>query len=910
LPDNQLALPTQGELVKCPPEGGLFFFRIIQCDKFPSFRTSRRGTMSFRQSLIPIFYFVLAGIALPFALVTNLNSSNLSMGADRYYHVLLFSLAVVFVVSAVVLGLFGRYRDVLAKILVFLATYFWIQSNFLVGNYGFFLGGEVDWDKNSYLLVPEVLIATVLILTVYRKWSWWQSNLLFLCFLLPLLSALQLFSSSPESLDSSDPEDQIKYVINDRGLLDFSREQTNVIVLIVDSFQSDVFQELYSEGEVSNEVFDGFTFFRNATSSFPKTYASVPSILSSRAFDNSQPISEFIRESYLEKDSLPKVLTLEGYDVRLQPYAPRTMVADPKLLSNIVSAEGGKSDISIAFNRDITELVNMTLFRMAPSFLKPKVYYDGEFIFSDLNVMKSRDVNECEADPNYSLRKNTWDLRWLDEVLSCTKAIDLGPTFRFYHLQGTHEPIWFDRDLNYVGVQKINRETYKGQAIGVLHMLDVFFRELRRVGVYDNSLIIVVGDHGLGEHSIGISRSFPDLPENSQSQNEADLVNDQIIRGGLPLVLAKPLGAEGDLRLDDRPVQLADIPATVFDQLGIDAELPGTMSFYQIGVDEQRLRHHRHYSFDGWDIDYILPLEEYLVSGFSWYTSSWSSSSADLTRVAIENFEGLLVTFFTGGNSDRFIGSGWGEPTRAGRQVLSSKADLDIVLRSDSVGLVHNLILEYRSIDQTSVPVELFLNSEKIDSWQAAPGHLPVDRIVLLPSLLAGTNKLELRLLGKAQRFEVESLRLVPAEVYQIGETVNFEEGGNASYFLTEGWSLSEKWGTWTDASYSEIVLPLTTPVDGDLALSFEFRPYIKPKKPNLKFSVIVNGSQLESLTVDKEGLLNLEMTIPRNSLSEADRISISFDIEDPKSPKEMGYSIDGRKLGLGMKQLTVSRIE
>ena len=84
---------------------------------------------------------------------------------------------------------------------------------------------------------------------------------------------------------------------DDETMFEFSKEQ-NVIILVLDAFRSDIFQEIIDEDDEYREMFDGFTYYRNAAGGYPHTDASIPLILTGEYYDNSIPRSEFVRTAF------------------------------------------------------------------------------------------------------------------------------------------------------------------------------------------------------------------------------------------------------------------------------------------------------------------------------------------------------------------------------------------------------------------------------------------------------------------------------------------------------------------------------------------------------------------------------------------------------------------------------------
>jgi hypothetical protein len=224
------------------------------------------------------------------------------------------------------------------------------------------------------------------------------------------------------------------------------------------------------------------------------------------------------------------------------------------------------------------------------------------------------------------------------------------------------------------------------QSEGVLKMLSIEFARLREIAAFDNSLIFVLGDHGAcGLPMIGLKHeAVRDIGLAIDPAAAPGPVSSVDIQGGIPLVLVKGIGDEDPFRISRAPVELGDVPNTVFHALGLVSAADGP-SMFDLSDQSLRVRAHRHYEFSGWGQDYILPMVEYSVTGFSWNPASWSSSGHDLNRNALASIDGTLIVLGEGGNLDEFDHWGWSEPKSQGRLVAGARAAVTLPprVRSD-----------------------------------------------------------------------------------------------------------------------------------------------------------------------------------------------------------------------------------
>ena len=142
--------------------------------------------------------------------------------------------------------------------------------------------------------------------------------------------------------------------------------------------------------------------------------------------------------------------------------------------------------------------------------LKGKGYHTAAFIGAVILDSKSlapgldRGFDFYDNFPEHSESKSRWgrvERRGMDVVQHAEKwlaAHPTGPKFAWVHLYDPHDP--YEPPAPYSEIYK--DRLYDGEVAYADSALGNFIQYLRKSGSYENSLIIVVGDHGegLGEH--------------------------------------------------------------------------------------------------------------------------------------------------------------------------------------------------------------------------------------------------------------------------------------------------------------------------------------------------------------------------------------------------------------------------
>lgn len=493
----------------------------------------------------------------------------------------------------------GRWRDRGVALVLGLATAVWIQGTFLTWSYGSLDGKEIDWARTSWRAWVDLAVWAVvlgLFLGGWRRLRRHASLVALALLAIPgaasLVQALSVDAYPSYLRNAVDPD------------LKFRLSSTrNVFVLVLDGLQTTEFSRLVAEEPDFAGTFGGFTYFRNALADFPITHASIPAILTARRYDNSEPYLDFIEQAYRSPSSLPRILREGGWLVDLYGMF-RAVWADESVMSNVRSPEPGLR----GFGGDVAFLVDLGLFRALPHPGKRLVYADQKWCL--VRLARQLGLKRRAA---VSIAGGIEDnVDFLDAFTHSTTTPEARPVFKLYHLLGPHPPL----SLNEKGEKDnlpYDAANYRRASVGSIRIADRFLGELRRRGLYDGSLIVLLSDHGY---------AVPfEMPPDRAARGEG---SGTPLGRALPLVLVKPVGSTGPMRTSDAPVMLSDVPKTVLSLLELpSASVPGA-SMFELRDDAPRSRIHSAVDDTNWEKSrYLSVMTEYAVDGFSWANASW-----------------------------------------------------------------------------------------------------------------------------------------------------------------------------------------------------------------------------------------------------------------------------------------------
>ncbi len=460
--------------------------------------------------------------------------------------------------SVLVIVLSKRYKFI-SLLFTALLVCLWVQGNFIQYDLGTLDGNAINWSEYYNKIWIEILVWVFIftIFIIFRK-PLFKNNksivvLLFFLFLLP--SAFTLIKESRN--------------ISIKTYLDYSEEfnfsKQNVIVIILDNFKTGVFKPILEKYPDYQDVFKDFNYYDDAVGGYSTTLPSVPLILTGEYYQNNVPMNDYLNS--IEELTISYQLKKQGYSIESYPYVPFFSA----LYDNHTNYMSFKDQFSTA-----SQQIILSGIRYSPLVFKPLFvtrYYSGkDYVHKDIVTFNSR-INEFEV---------TTDK----------------PLFKLIHLSGGHYPYQLDSALNWTN------SSYLEQAASSLLPVKNLLTELKKSGVYDNSLILIMSDHG-GFFVQGYS-SFP-LESHAQ-----------------PLLLAKAVGQQSTLmQTSSSPVTLGDIPKTIASETGIEANYPGYSIFENIPEDRKRYFYYYAWDQENWSTKYMPTMYAFEILGPAKITSSW-----------------------------------------------------------------------------------------------------------------------------------------------------------------------------------------------------------------------------------------------------------------------------------------------
>ena len=557
-------------------------------------------------------------------------------------------------------GLGQCYIAVLAAI----GALFWLQSDVLLWGYGPLDGTFIDWPREAwkgYVDTP-IWVAGLVAAVCWRRRLLPMVQSLCLFLFAVQVGSLWLMESDPRTESGEKLGRSIAHLDPPEKLFRFSATK-NVIHIVLDGFQSDIFEEIVGDSKRYRDALQGFTFFKEAITSSTVTYLSVPSFMTATTYRNHIPVWKFKQEA-LEGRNVVKVLADAGYQVD---------IASTTDFSLNFYQKGTYFHIRRPFRgKEETErwqagfMLDLSLFRAAPHFVKRVIYNQQAWSISSM-MLELSGLEFKHFSSNEFLRHFT-------ENSSLGRD---GPVYKYIHLITPHPPLVVaEGNLPSKIPLEHTRENYKRQAAYALDRIITFLDKLRTLAIYDDSTIIIQSDHGGGF-------SFKMQAADSGRWIDSLKSDLQVWGGVLPLFLAKPAQSREPLKVSEAQVELNDFSATVAALLGLPEHFGGKNVFAVNSGEERKRRFYRARSprNRAAKTGFFEYLQEYVISGSVFQESSWRKGRLYPKPAAYRNRKylwGTLLRFGKTGNVVRFLLDGWSGPNKGGTWTGAKAARLEL----------------------------------------------------------------------------------------------------------------------------------------------------------------------------------------------------------------------------------------
>lgn len=471
--------------------------------------------------------------------INNSSDFNFPMGLFVFNFMLK---AVLYLIPAAYFGLVLKEKavGVLCTLFCGLTLCVYAQYMFMNRNLGLMMGESVDWGQyRAFGIITLIIWIVLLILPFVLKkvisGLWCKLSAVIPAFIggVQLLTLIIMLISSDSGIYSYKNE-----------VLDGSRQYTvsskkNIVTFVFDAVDNYYFEQLLSSSPEAFGGFEDFTLYNNTCSVHDYTMASMTQMLTGETSCPMYDTAGWLEAAWNGDRAEDFYQRLHGAGYTVNAY----MNADVpiKLLSGKFDNCSDGVEPGFVKKEEITEnLAKLNRYRYMPFLLKPLFdtndvdfkgfvgYNEGFDYYNDdyFDALTNTGLSKSESNDNY---------------------------FIIEHLNGAHQPC-----------DDVIEETKKCLAIA-----REYINQLKALGLYENSAVIITSDHGRHTGSFDAAASTP-------------------------IFMVKEAGQSGEeMKISTAPVYHADFLATYLKAAGIygdsDNELYG-YSVFDLGDDMLRER--------------------------------------------------------------------------------------------------------------------------------------------------------------------------------------------------------------------------------------------------------------------------------------------------------------------------------
>jgi len=438
-----------------------------------------------------------------------------------------------------------------ARSLVFmLALLSYVQNMLLNLDLGLLEGEGTDWSlytRHGYINIALWLAALAAGMTLLMKLRvrWSRALVTYGCLVLLAMQGVAFVTVSMQHLSThAEKTTGATYVLSGEDQYKVSAEG-NVIVFMLDYFSNDYIDSMLKQFPNALDGFKDFTYYDNCDPAYIGTFPSVVHMLTGYDFDPTVPIDTWFRDAWGSESAQYFYQTLreKGYDARFFDSTNNYFgisYADP-YFSNLQMLTGART---VRYGRVVRNMLRLSAYRYAPHMLKKYLEFDSFDMAGTVALDSDNVVN--------SLNRTAFYYTMIGDGLETVE--NDGKYFIIEFLRGTHPPYHINELIGWD-----ENATLEQCAAGYMKIVAGYLEELKKVGLYDSSTIIVTSDHGDKENSMQVMYFI----------KEAGVTRDE-------------------MAVNSAPISHDDFLGTVLHNIG--AEYPYGTSIYDFSEDDKRER--------------------------------------------------------------------------------------------------------------------------------------------------------------------------------------------------------------------------------------------------------------------------------------------------------------------------------
>ena len=436
--------------------------------------------LSIKESYAGIFISLCMSFMLLFYEPLNLFASNLEefwFDIYSFFPIVLFQSIIAFFVLSLFFILIKKINKnlyaffVVLFFIILICSY--IQGNYLTYNLPSINGSIISFeDYNTDKMISSLLWKIVILLVLFLVFKFKYNNLekkfayVSLAIILMLSASMISFFVKPVFFDKKN-----SIVATNKNLNNKSSD-TNFIIFLIDAADSSQFSKEVKKLGKTESLFKDFTYYPDTLAAYPFTRNSIPFIFSGQWYENETSFSKYFTKSF---DESPLIGELEKNNYALSLYE--------------YNLNSYNSDNYKKYN-NIDQVNNFNYFQLFKEEAKLILYKYLPYQLKDCSHINTSNMSVTKSNDDLYTGDNLDFYKILDNNVNIIEE----KNFQFIHIIGAHLPFKYDINLNVIENGK-----YKNILDASITVLEKFLNQLKENNVYNNSVIVIMADHGYGK---------------------------------------------------------------------------------------------------------------------------------------------------------------------------------------------------------------------------------------------------------------------------------------------------------------------------------------------------------------------------------------------------------------------------
>ena len=473
--DDSLKEVESDNLKFTPPDGEAQVLEFTETEKK---HTRKKAPWLLTSVILSGAMSFMLGVYKPLqVLFTNLSEFSFEFWSIIPYILILF--VIIWIAELAVHIICGLISEKLVYLSIIVASVcyfaFYIQGNFLVKNLPAADGGSIDWGQfqtdnlQSILLWVGLTVLFAAAAHFLKEKGFMALTRILVSSVTVVLSVLLIVIG----VKNGGFTNHASLRITTEGLNEFSGDR-NFVILIPDCVDSRAFSRVMEKADSDvAAVLEDFTYYPDTMSVFPHTSFSIPQMITGEKYKLDQKFADFYNNA-VDHSRLLNTVVNEGYELTAYDDGEMQHGSHPEQYRNLAEKGFEFADSKAV----VMDLLRMIFFYHMPYQLKK---YEPYALY---NL-----THETEKDV-YSWRDNEF-YEWLCKNPDVTVE---KKQFRIVHFEGAHPPFRYTKELD--DIIGTGKASYEGDIEAVVTVLGQFLQNMKDEGVYDNSVILIMADHG------------------------------------------------------------------------------------------------------------------------------------------------------------------------------------------------------------------------------------------------------------------------------------------------------------------------------------------------------------------------------------------------------------------------------